>query len=67
MIKTAMGWNFATAELGVKIMRAIVELVLAEKIKPVVGETIGFEAIPEKIEAMANRRTMGRTVVILEP
>lgn len=66
MIKTAMGWNFATAELGTKIMREIVELVLAEEIKPVVGETIDFEEIPEKIEAMANRQTIGRTIAILE-
>jgi NADPH2:quinone reductase len=66
MLKTAMGWNFATSELGARIMSDIVELVLAEKIKPVVGETINFEAIPEKIEAMANRQTTGRTIVILD-
>ena len=29
MVKTAMGWNFAPAELGAKIMREIVDLVLA--------------------------------------
>ena len=66
MLKTAMGWNFATSELGAKIMGAIVELVLAEKIKPVVGETISFEDIPEKIEAMANRQTTGRTIALLD-
>ena len=48
-------------------MREIVELVLAEKIKPVVGETIDFEDIPVAIEAMANRQTTGRTIVLLEP
>jgi NADPH:quinone reductase len=66
MLKTAMGWNFATAELGARIMREIVELVLAGKIKPVVGETIEFEDIPVAIEAMANRQTTGRTIVLLE-
>jgi NADPH2:quinone reductase len=66
MLKTAMGWNFASSELGAKIMREIVALVLAGKIKPVVGETIAFEAIPVAIEAMANRRTTGRTIVMLE-
>jgi NADPH2:quinone reductase len=66
MLKTAMGWNFATAERGAQIMREIVELVLAEKIKPVVGATIDFEDIPAAIEAMANRQTTGRTIVLVE-
>jgi len=65
VLKTAMGWNFATSELGANIMREIVELVLAGKVRPVIGETIDFEDIPEKIEAMANRQTTGRTVVVL--
>jgi len=66
MLKTAMGWNFATSELGAKIMHEIVDLVVAEKIKPVVGATIDFEEIPNAIEAMANRETTGRTIALLE-
>jgi NADPH:quinone reductase len=66
MVKTAMGWNFATTELGAKIMREIIELVLAGKIKPIVGETIAFDDIPAAIEAMADRRTTGRTIVMLD-
>jgi NADPH2:quinone reductase len=67
MLKTAMGWNFAPEALGERIMREIVELVLAQKIKPVVGRTISFDEIPAAIEAMANRETIGRTVVMLDP
>jgi len=66
MVKTAMGWNFATAELGEKINREIVDLVVAGKVKPIVGRTIDFADIPAEIEAMANRETIGRTVVMLE-
>ena len=66
MLKTAMGWNFASAALGDKIMREIVELVLAHEIKPVVGRTIDFDDIPAAIEAMAERRTIGRTIVMLD-
>jgi NADPH2:quinone reductase len=66
MLKTAMGWNFATSEVGAKIMREIVELVVAGTIKPVVGETIGFADIPAAIEAMESRRTVGRTIVMLD-
>ena len=47
-------------------MREIVELVLAGKIKPVIGQTIDFEDIPAAIEAMANRQTIGRTIVMLD-
>jgi NADPH2:quinone reductase len=67
MIKTAMGWNFAPAVLGEEIMRAIVDLVVAGTIKPVIGETISFEEVPTGIEAMESRRTSGRTIVMLEP
>jgi NADPH:quinone reductase len=66
MIKTAMGWNFAPATLGEEIMRAIVDLVAAGTIKPVIGQTIGFEEIPTGIEALESRRTIGRTIVMLE-
>jgi len=66
LVKTAMGWNFAPEALGERIMHEIVELVLAQKIKPVIGQTIEFEAIPGAIEAMANRQTIGRTIVMLD-
>jgi NADPH2:quinone reductase len=66
MIKTAMGWNFASSDLGEKITREIVDLVLAGKVKPVIGRTIGFDEIPTVIEAMASRETIGRTVVMLD-
>ena len=66
MIKTAMGWNFASATLGEQIMRDIVDLVVAGKIKPVIGRTIAFEDIPAEIEAMENRETIGRTIVMLD-
>jgi NADPH2:quinone reductase len=65
-LKTGMGWNFIDAELGAQIMREIVDLVLAGRVRPVIGAVIGFDEIPEAIEAMANRETVGRTVVVLD-
>ena len=62
-LKTAMGWNFASAELGERIMREIIDLVLSEKIKPVVGQVVGFDELPAAVDAMANRKTVGRTIV----
>ena len=36
------------------------------KVKPIVGRTIDFADISAEIEAMANRETIGRTIVMLE-
>jgi NADPH2:quinone reductase len=65
-LKTGMGWNFLPYDLGERIMGEIVSLVLAGRMKPVVGRVIGFEEIPSAIDAMARRKTLGRTVAILE-
>jgi NADPH:quinone reductase len=64
-LKTGMGWNFVAAELGQQIMREIVDLVLAGKVRPVVGNVVDFDEIPAAIEAMANRETVGRTIVMV--
>lgn len=63
--KQAMGWNFVPNALGKRITEGIVELVLAKKIKPVIGRVVDFEQLPAAMEAMANRETVGRTIVKL--
>ena len=65
MMKKAMGWNFAPRALGENIMREVCELVLSKQVKPVIGSVVEFEQIPAAIEAMANRQTVGRTIVKL--
>jgi len=65
MLKKGMGWNFVSDQLGAKITREIVELVLAKKVRPVIGRVVEFDEIPAAIEAMANRATVGRTIVKL--
>jgi NADPH2:quinone reductase len=65
MMKKAMGWNFASDELGARIMRDIVDLVVAKQIKPVIGRVVDFADLPAAMEAMANRETVGRTIVKL--
>ena len=66
LVKTAMGWNFPSGRLGEQIMREIVDLVEQGKLHAVVGDVVAFEDIPEAITAMAERRTTGRTVVMLD-
>ena len=65
MLKKSMGWNFASDALGARIQREIVEGVLRKELRPVVGRVVEFEEIPAAVEAMANRETVGRTIVKL--
>jgi NADPH:quinone reductase-like Zn-dependent oxidoreductase len=65
MLKRGMGWSFPSEQLGARIMREIIALVLAKKVKPVIGRVVEFQDIPAAIEAMANRQTVGRTIVML--
>ena len=65
LMKKGMGWNFVDAELGKKITREIVELVLQKKVRPVIGQVVAFEDVPAAIQAMADRNTVGRTIVRL--
>ena len=63
MVKTAMGWNFASNELGTRVMQEIVDLVQAGAVHAVVGDVVDFEALPAAMAAMANRESVGRTVI----
>jgi NADPH:quinone reductase len=65
LLKKSMGWNFVPAQRGAEITRAVVDLVLAKKVRPVIGRVAEFEDLPAAIEAMANRQTVGRTIVKL--
>jgi NADPH2:quinone reductase len=66
LVKDAMGWNFASAELGARIAREIEDLALAGAVKPVIGRVVGFDDLPAAMEAMANRETVGRVVALLD-
>jgi NADPH:quinone reductase len=65
MLKKGMGWSFVPSSLGERITREIVDLVRAKRVKPVVGKVVEFEELPAAMEAMANRATIGRTIVRL--
>jgi len=66
LVKTAMGWNFMPRQLGDRIMREIIDLAQRGEIRAVIGEVVGFDEIPAAITAMADRQTVGRTVVLLD-
>jgi NADPH2:quinone reductase len=66
MMKTALGWNVSPTALGARIMAEIVDLVRAGAVKPVIGSMVGFEELPGLIDDMANRRTTGRAIVMVD-
>jgi NADPH:quinone reductase len=63
MLKNAMGWNFCAHDLGAQIMREIVDLVRAKRLRAVVGEVVGFDDVPAALTRMRDRKTVGRTIV----
>jgi NADPH2:quinone reductase len=65
LVKDAMGWNFPSGELGARINREIVDLVLAGHIRPVVGKVVEFDDLPGAMEAMADRETVGRVIALV--
>ena len=65
LVKTAMGWNFVPGRLGAEIMREIVDLAERREVRAVIGDVVGFDDIPAAITAMAERRTVGRTIVLV--
>ena len=66
MMKQAMGWNFCSDRLGAEIMAGIVDLVREKKVKPVIGEVVPFEALPDALERMRDRKTTGRVIITLD-
>jgi NADPH2:quinone reductase len=65
MVKQAMGFNFLARELGERITQSVIDLVLARRVRPVVGSVVDFDDIPAAITAMANRETVGRTIALV--
>jgi NADPH2:quinone reductase len=65
MVKQTMGFNFLSRQLGERITKSVVDLVLANKVRPVVGSVVDFEQLPAAIDAMGHRQTTGRTIVMV--
>ena len=66
MMKKGMGWNFCPDVLGARITEEVVDWVRSGAVRPVVGKTIAFEDIPSELEAMFERKRVGRTIALLD-
>jgi len=58
-----LGMNFLTRSDGIRIWGEVLRMNQRGQIRPVVGRQIDFADVPEMLEAMERRETMGRTVV----
>ncbi|MHB1137571.1 MAG: quinone oxidoreductase family protein [Microthrixaceae bacterium] len=65
VVKQMMGFNFLPRSTGERITDSIVELVRAGRVRPVIGQRVGFDDVPDAIVALSERRTTGRTIVEL--
>jgi NADPH2:quinone reductase len=63
LVKEMMGWNLLPTELGVSITAEVVDRITAGRLRPVVGDVVRFDDLPAALQAMADRRTTGRTIV----
>lgn len=57
------GFNATPPEVGRQVHAHLVELLRAGRIRPVVGQVVPFEQLPQALEAMEARTTLGRIVV----
>ena len=63
--KRATGFNVVPRIVGDEIQRSLESLLEAGKIRPIIGRTVDFADLPAALDDMEDRKTIGRTVVML--
>jgi NADPH2:quinone reductase len=63
--KRLAGWNFTHRQVGEALHERLVGLLEEKRIHPVIGQTRPFAELPQALEEMEARRTMGRVVLEL--
>lgn len=61
--RAASGFNIAPRSIGDEIHAELLGLLDEGRIAPVVSEVVAFEELPRALDAMEQRRTIGRVVV----
>jgi NADPH:quinone reductase len=64
-LKTMTGYNFPSHADGERTHAQILELVRNGSVRPVVGREVAFDDLPQALQAMADRQTMGRNVAVV--
>jgi NADPH2:quinone reductase len=57
-------FNPPTTDIAHKVQGHLLELLAAGKIRTVIGSEVPFDALPQALEAMEARQTMGRVVLL---
>jgi NADPH2:quinone reductase len=65
-LKRATGFNLFPRSVGQDVHDHLIELLGEKRIHPVVGSVVPFDAVPEALETMEARKTIGRVVVEVE-
>ena len=64
-LKGVSGYNFPSHADGERVHARILDLVLKGELRPVVGREVAFEDLPDALQSMADRKTLGRTVALV--
>jgi NADPH2:quinone reductase len=56
-------FNAPSTEVGAQVQAHLLELLDAGKIKPIVGKRVPFEQLPQALDEMESRATIGRVVI----
>jgi NADPH2:quinone reductase len=59
------GFNFPAHRDGEALHAALLDMIEAGTVRPIVGQRVAFEDLPAALAAMEDRETVGRTVVTL--
>jgi len=66
-LKEISGYNFPSHADGERIHARILDRIRDGAVRPVVGRQVAFEALPSALQSMAERRSVGRNVALVEP
>ena len=66
-LKAMSGYNFPSHADGVRVHAQVLELISNGSVRPVIGSEVAFTDLPQALQDMAERRTMGRNVAVIAP
>ncbi len=64
-LKEMTGYNFPSHADGERIHAQVLELVANGIVRPVIGSEVTFTDLPQTLQAMADRQTVGRNVAVV--
>lgn len=65
-LKEATGYNFPSHADGERVHARVLELVSNGSVRPVIGNEVAFTDLPQALQAMADRQTVGRNIALMQ-